>query len=499
LLCINHEICYLSHYWPDGRVPEHPDGAMRALAEQSAIGHSVVEIRRVDGTWVVAKDSPYNRRITGNTLCHIRGPAAGHPRLQTSEDPTGARVLGTLANCSGGQTPWGTILSGEENIYRFFRTPTHEDGTLDVGIETEHLTRMFFGGDPYFSWYQHASRFDVGQEPHEPNRFGWVVEIDPRDPTAPPIKHTALGRFFHEGAEVVLNADGRIVVYMGDDSGDEYLYRYVSAGVYDPDDRQNASSLLDDGTLYVARFDDDGLTWMPLDIAEEPFASSQVFASQGDLLIETRQAADLVGATPMDRPERVTVSPRTGRVVVALTKHKNRTTANAANPRTPNPCGHLLELIPPDGDHVAERFAWTVLLMAGDPKDPDSGAVYHPEVSDNGWFAAPDNCIFDPGGRLWITTDGSERLGFADGLYACHTEGERRACTRLFFRGPVGSELTGPCFSPDGRSMFLSVQHPGADSEFADPNTRWPDFDPTRPPRSAVVVLTRPDGAIIGD
>lgn len=477
-------------------------GAELTEIELAAHGLTVLEIRLVDGVWRTVPDSPYHRRLPSNrALFEVTGPAAGHPRMRTSLDPTGRTVLGTLNNCAGGRTPWGTALSGEENVQKYF----HGEAT---GAEAPNHRRMGIGR-PAFSFHRHQARFRLAEEPNEPNRFGWVVEVDPYDPASTPRKRTALGRFCHEGAETVLNQDGHLVVYMGDDARGEYVYRFVSAAVVHPTDRAANEHLLDHGRLDVARFDEDGtVAWLPLVFGTGPLTEEAGFGSQADVLIETRRAADLLGATPMDRPEDVEASPTTGRVYVALTNNSRRGVeggppTDAANPRARNRTGHVLELVPPDKggrpDHGAPHFRWNVFLLGGDPSRPEHGALYGGAISEEGWLSCPDNLAFDPKGRLWIATDGHEGTsGRADGLWATDTQGPDRARTRRFYAVPQGAELCGPCFTPDGTTLFVAVQHPAEGTTFESPSTRWPDFDPQRPPRPGVVAIRRDDMGPIG-
>ena len=505
LLCVNFEYTDAHLMFPalkDGDIEAH--SREQAEIEMAAHGLGIVEIRRADGgAWATVKESPYNRRISLMlTECVIAGPAAGHARLKTAADPTGKKVIGTLNNCAGGKTPWGTVLSGEENFNLYFAADAAETA------ESANHKRIGIKAKSRHAWSRYHERFDVAKEANEPNRFGWIVEIDPYDPKAAPIKRTALGRFKHEGATCVVNKDGRLAVYSGDDEAFEYVYRFVSKGRYDPAAGAANGLLLDDGTLSVARFEADGtLTWLPLVQGQGPLTPVNGFASQADVLIECRRAADLLGATPMDRPEDVEPNPVSGIVYVALTNNKLRKAdnLNAPSPRGPNAAGHVIELIPPgatgaDRDHAADRFTWQIFLLAGDPAKPESGAKYHPEITANGWLAAPDNVAFDPAGRIWIATDGAPQLGFADGVWAAETEGPAKALTRMFYRTPIGAEMCGPEFNPDGTAFFVAVQHPGDSkgSTFDQPSTRWPDFVDGMPPRPSVQVIVRKGGGTIG-
>ena len=443
----------------------------------------------------------YNRRVHVGTPMRLSGPAAGHRRLQTNADPTGTAAVGTINNCAGGQTPWGTVLIAEENFHGYFGgDPTKTSEALNYkryGLKTKSR----------YSWADHHDRFNLEKEPNEPNRFGWMVEIDPYDPTSIPVKRTALGRFKHEGANATINRDGRVVVYTGDDQRFDYIYKFVSTGKFNPGDKAANARLLDDGILYVAKFTDDGiLTWLPLVWGTGPLTAVNGFDSQADVLIETRHAADLLGATPMDRPEDVEPNPVNGTVYVMLTNNTRRKASqiDAVNPRARNKHGHILEMIPPgrgaDADHAATRFRWEIPLLAGNPKNAADGANYHPDVTEVGWLSTPDNCAFDTKGRLWIATDGAPKSGVADGVWATDVEGSGRMLTKRFFAAPRGAELCGPCFTPDDRTFFGAVQHPADErnSTFANPTTRWPDFKNDMPPRPSVVVVTRKDGGVIG-
>ncbi|MFC3282900.1 PhoX family protein [Litchfieldella rifensis] len=513
LLVVNHEYTNEELMFPGlpGPQDEHDfTGITREMVEieKAAHGLSVVEVKREGGKWHYVRDSRYNRRITPrSTAMTLSGPVAGHQRVRTSADAEGRRVIGTLNNCAGGTTPWGTILTCEENFHGYFL------GDAEFHPEKDKLARYGVPGMSY-AWGRFDSRFDIGQEPNEPNRFGWVVEIDPLDPTSTPIKRTALGRFKHEGAASVLTEDGRLAVYMGDDQRFDYVYKFVSRDVVDRADPAANRELLDHGTLYVARFDEDGtVTWLPLVHGEGPLTAENGFASQADVLIDTRLAADALGATPMDRPEDIEANPETGEVYVMLTNNDKRTgeQVDAVNPRGDNVFGHVLEIVT-EGRHTATQNRWEVLVKCGDPARGEVGAMWNPATSENGWFASPDNCAVDARGRLWVTTDQGgnwPKSGTADGVWAMETQGERRGTGKMFFRVPVGAEMCGPCFTPDDTTLFVAVQHPAADgaedfdghqgrSSFETPATRWPDFEDGMPPRPSVVAITRQGGGVIG-
>jgi secreted PhoX family phosphatase len=472
--------------------------------EMAAHGGAVIEVRRGDdGKWQVVSGSKYARRIDASTPMDITGPAAGHARLQTSADPSGRRVSGMLNNCAGGVTPWGTWLTCEENFHGYFH------GKLD-GAHPEARNHKRYGvPGNWYAWGKFHDRFDVTKEPNEPNRFGWIVEIDPFDPNATPKKRTALGRAKHEGAAGVVNSDGRYVIYSGDDERFDYVYRFVTNARVDLTNPQANRDILDDGVLSVARYNADGsVDWLPLVHGQGPLTAENGFVSQADVLIELRRAGDLVGATKMDRPEDVEASPTTQKVYVILTNNGNRKPeqVDAANPRANNRFGHIIEMIPPGGDHAAAQFRWEMLVRCGDPAVAEVGATFSSDTTRNGWFGMPDNAAFDSSGRLWVATDGNSKraTGRTDGLWGVETEGARRGTSRLFYRVPVGAELCGPCFTPDDETLFVAVQHPaegesaGEASSFEEPITRWPDFKPDMPPRPSVVAITKRGGGKIG-
>jgi secreted PhoX family phosphatase len=500
LLAVNHEYTNAELMF-DGMTAD--DAFELVTADQAAIeiaahGMSIVEVKKTDGKWAVVADSAYNRRITGTTPMTIAGPAVGHNLLKTATDATGTQVLGMLNNCAGGVTPWGTVLTAEENFNGYF----NGDG---AGTDNEEEYARYGIGESWYGWWRHIARFDTTKEPNEPHRFGWMVEIDPYDASATPMKRTALGRFKHEGASIVVNGDGHVVVYMGDDERFDYVYRFVSAGTYNQDDRTANIGLLDEGTLSVARYNEDGtLDWLPLVHGEGKLTAENGFASQADILIKTRLAADLIEPTPMDRPEDIEASPTTGHIFAMLTNNSKRKIdqIDAANPRFDNTAGHIIEMVPPgDGeiDHAADRFTWEVFVVAGDPVF--GSTLYGKGTTANGWFACPDNCAFDPKGRLWISTDqgsAQKKFGIGDGIFGMDTDGDGRAVSRRLFTVPRDAEMCGPCFTPDGTTLFVAVQHPGEGGTRAEPTTRWPDFDAAMPPRPSVVAIVKEDGGEIG-
>ena len=507
LLVVNHEYTNEELMFPGVGVRDAKDANFAKMTkdlvdiEMAAHGGAVVEIRREGGRWAVVRDSKYNRRITAETPIELTGPVAGHERLRTAADASGRQVRGMLNNCSGGVTPWGTWLSGEENTNGYFW------GKLPEGHPESANYKRYGIGTPAYAWGKFHDRFDLAKEPNEANRFGYVVEIDPFDPTSLPKKRTALGRVKHEGAAGIVNADGRYVVYLGDDERFDYVYKFVTAGRVDPRNRAANLGLLDSGTLYVAKYNPDGTgTWLPVVHGQTPLTAQNGFGSQADVLIETRRAGDVLGATKMDRPEDIEANPVTNRVYVMLTNNTRRTAeqTDAANPRAKNAFGHIVEMVPDGGDHAATTFRWEVLVRCGDPSIKDVGATFSSETTKDGWFGMPDNCAVDSKGRLWIATDGNNQkaTGRADGLWAVETEGELRGTSKHFFRVPVGAEMCGPFFTPNDETLFLAVQHPGETEEgqpatYESPNTRWPDFKDGMPPRPSVVVITKQGGGRI--
>jgi uncharacterized protein len=500
LLGVNHENHRASICFP-GVTSKTQLTQQQVEVQIAAQGFSITEIAKEGNRWRVVKDSRYNRRISGNAPMRISGPAAGHARMRTGADPSGTRSFGTLNNCAGGTTPWGTMLTAEENIQNYFT------GNAAAGAEAGARKRYnITGRGRYADWARYQDRWNLDKEPNEPNRFGWIVEIDPYDPNHTSVKRTALGRAAHECATHAVSHDGRVAIYSGDDARMEYVYKFVTEGRFDPNNREANRDLLDRGTLYVARFEANGrMRWLPLVHGQGPLTAANGFASQADVVIEARRAGDLLGATPMDRPEDVQPHPLTGRVYVVMTYNEQRRPeqVNPANPRANNRYGHIVEIVPPlvngKADHTATECDWGFFMLGGNPADPKQGARYGGPVSANGWVVAPDNVAFDPKGRIWISTDGQDDLaGFNDSLYGACVSGPQRGVTRAFFNGPRGCEVCGPEFTPDGKTLFVAIQHPGDGSSYDKPSTRWPDFRPDLPPRGSVVAITKNDGGEIG-
>jgi secreted PhoX family phosphatase len=458
-------------------------------------------------------DSTYNRRITATTPIDLRGPAAGSPYLRTTADPSGTLVLGTLNNCAGGVTPWGTVLSGEENTETYF---ANANAVTDPVARARLARYAYPGGATIRRWELFDNRFDLAVQPNEANRFGYIVEIDPLAPGERPVKHTALGRFKHEGATIQVANDHRVVAYMGDDERFEYIYKFVSDAQMMSGSTQRARDhnkrLLDAGTLYVARFTGDSPpaqidgtgrlpadgefdgtgTWIPLARNNTSFVPG---FTATEVYVFTRLAADAAGATKMDRPEDIEISPRTGIVFASLSNNSNRGAAglpgpDEANPRSANRHGHVLELMETAGNHSGTTFSWRLLLVCGDPAAPDTYYAGYPK-SQVSPISCPDNLTFDKHGNLWIATD-SNALGFNDGLFVVPVLGTYRGRTKQFLTAPIGAEVCGPIIADD--FVLVSVQHPGEVSGFnADnPASHWPDGGTSLARPSVVVVWPAP-------
>ena len=484
-------------------------------AQQAAHGVSVVTVQRENGIWNVMRHSPFNRRITGNTFCRLSGPAAGHDLMKTAADPGGMSVLGTLSNCAYGHTPWGTYLTCEENWNVYFSSETKNVAGVDgldqrMGILAGQNRYGIVKGGFGYRWHEVDKRFRADLHPNEPNRFGWVIEIDPWDPYSVPIKRTALGRIKHEGAWVVVDSDSKVAVYMGDDERNEYLYKFVCTNRYNAADPRAGHDLLDLGTLYVARFTSEGSgVWLPLVWGENGLTPENGFGSQAEVLIKTRQAADRLGATMMDRPEWVAVHPTTREAYLTLSNNNRRgnnpssrnrvdgasnaASANppvdAANPRPDNDYGHIIRWREHMGKVDAIIFEWDIFVQCGDKaadiRTKKLGASYSPAGNATGDWV-------NIGGNAMMCVDPAT--------------GE----TRRFLTSPRNCEVSGVATTPDGKTMFVGIQHPGEDwkDNFTE-NSTWPDSGENGPtaasgqgsvsrPRSAVVAITKDDGGVIG-
>ncbi|MDF1792717.1 MAG: PhoX family phosphatase [Thalassobaculaceae bacterium] len=492
ILAVNNEYTNLNISFgnrPDGK-PVDADDVRKGKA---AHGVSVVEITEADGRWNIVKDSPYNRRITADSPMQITGPARGHALLKTEADPTGTASLGTWNNCGNGRTPWGTYLTCEENFNGYF-------SASDAGYTPSAALRRYGVGneDWGYAWATTDPRFDISKNPNEPNRNGYIVEIDPFDPTSTPKKRTALGRFKHENAELVIDGSGHAVVYMGDDERGEFLYKFVSDGTYSIGG--DNSDLLESGALSVAKFNDDGTgTWLALT------PETTGMASQAEICIHTRLAASAVGATTMDRPEWVSANPNKAEVYCCLTNNKNRgvkpnaggdaTPAAGPNPREKNTYGQIVRWMPEGGDHTAAGFTWNLFVLAGNPTVHSDAYAGSKNVTADNMFNSPDGLAFDSTGLLWIETDGSydntgdfAGMGNNQMLVGDPETGE----IKRFLVGPKECEVTGITWSGDRKTLFVGIQHPGEDG-----NSHFPGGGGSVP-RSCVIAIRRDDGGLIG-
>jgi hypothetical protein len=502
LLVLNHEYTDAAMIYSDAAgAAITPDSAGREKVAKALAGHgvSVIAIRKnlFSGKWQVVPWDRHNRRVTGTTPMKFSGPvSASHPMLYSSITPT---PLGTLNNCAHGVTPWGTYLTCEENWNGYF-------GTEDAGWSPSELEDRYginAGGFGY-DWHIAEPRFDIAANGNELNHFGWVVEIDPWRPWESPVKRTWLGRIKHEGATCT-ESKGRVVVYSGDDQNSEYLYKYVSSSPW-RQMRAAGVSPLDDGTLYVARFSDDGSgEWLPLVHGVGPLTVGNGWMDQADVLIRTRMAADAVGATRLHRPEWVAVDSHSDEVYVTLTNGSGFPSAVNSN-RDPNPYGHILRF--KDAKNSDTAFEWDVFLLAGDP-------AYDASVpADQPVFGSPDGIWVDPSGIVWIQTDisnssqnradrGYDNIGNNLMLAADPKTGE----VRRFLTGPRGCEVTGVVMTPDQRAMFVNIQHPGESTtfwndQFGEPTTASPSTVSSWPfggrPRPATIVIRKLNGGRIG-
>ena len=470
------------------------------LKLQSLQGVSVMEIAEGADGWSVIVDSPFNRRIDHNTPMIIDGPAAGHDLLKTAADPTGTQSLGTFNNCGSGRTPWGTYLTCEENFNGYFGTTAelslddvHANGFRRYGVNTDVEPGRY-------NYHGFDARFDISVNPNEPHRAGYIVEIDPTDATSTPVKRTALGRFKHENAASVVAPDGRVVVYMGDDERGEYMYKWVSAGTYVPGG--DTSTLLTEGQLHVAKFNDDGTgVWLAL-------TPEDTGMTEAEIAIFTRMAGTALGATTMDRPEWIAVNPTAVEAYCCLTNNSRRGAtnddgsirtnaagepmiANAPNPRDVNRYGQIVRWRPHNDDHAASTFDWDLYVMVGNPTVHDDEYAGSANMNAGNLFNSPDGMQIDTAGIIWIQTDGNDDnegdfagMGNNQMLAGDPVTGE----IQRFMTGPNGSEVTGLTWSADRRTMFVGIQHPGGD---------FPDGNGASP-RSSIVAIKREDGGLVG-
>jgi hypothetical protein len=558
--------------------------------EVHAHGVSVIAVRKAGNSYVLDLDSSYNRRVTAATPIDIYGPARGNALMQTKYSPDGSKTLGTLNNCSNGFTPWGTYLTCEENWAGYFKRPA--SSTLDTKAATAQNRYMGsgasegtygwanpLGGDAspdslYDRWNVTPGGSATTDFRNGANNMGWIVEIDPYGGSeSVPRKRTALGRFGHEGSMPGLVRNGKpIVFYLGDDSTGEYIYKYVSSKNWQTGDANAAdrqaigNKYMDDGKLYVAKFNADGSgEWLLLDIGNPAISgyAGYAFASQADVLINARLAADAVGATPMDRPEWADVNPVNGDVYVTLTNNTgNRGKAggkplDAANPRfysdtrnarapfvsagtsTGNVNGHIVRMQENSGDSSALMFQWDIYLF-GAQADADPANVNVSGLTPENDFSSPDGLWFSrkTPGLMWLQTDDGAYTDTTNcmmlaALPGAHGDGEapttpisstgvqlgdanqtittyvgaKASPDKLarFLVGPAGCEITGITETPDGKAIFVNIQHPGENTSANDVRdgnssgfqSHWPEGGSARP-RSATVVITRRDGGPVG-
>jgi secreted PhoX family phosphatase len=569
LLCINHEVCEdLGFVHPNGPTNygeenTNPRPPLEIDKEVAAHGVTVVEINRQGSGYTVNRDSRFNRRITAATVFEISGPGRGNAKMATAFSPKGEQTRGTLNNCGHGYTPWGTYLSGEENWAGYFhrreeetaRTPSEVSSFKRYGISNTTSGRYNWSRagaadnkDLYSRWSVNVVAASADKDfRNAANTFGYVVEIDPFDPKAKPKKRTALGRFAHEGCWGAKPVAGQpLVFYMGDDARNEYTYKFVSAKTWDPQDATGGiaagDKYLDEGTLYAAKFNDDGSgEWLPLTLDNPAIAkyADYTFADLADVVINARIAADAAGATKMDRPEWGGINPVNGEVYQTLTNNSRRgekVPVDAANPRfysdekggksnQGNVNGHIIRWRELNGDPTATTFTWDVYLFGAQADaSPD---VNLSALTDDNDFSSPDGIWFSEAtpGLLWIQTDdgaytdktncmmlaavpgsvgdGSEKMvnNKTDQPVKTYVgQAANSTVLRRFLVGPRDCEVTGITESPDGKVIFVNIQHPGENSESSvDPakfTSHWPDGGDARP-RSATVVITRDDGGSI--
>ena len=482
----NHKIIFSNR---KSLLPENKDDILKGMY---AHGVSIFEIKNSNNQWNLVKDSKYNRRITPFTKMEITGPAKGHSLMKTKEDKDGIYAKGTWNNCGSGKTPWGTYLTCEENFNKYFSSSDKNFKSTNelnrYGIRTREIG---------LNWAKADSRFDLSKELNEPNKVGYVVEIDPLNPNSTPKKHTALGRFKHENAELVISKDGKIVVYMGDDERGEYLYKYVSNESIN--EVKDKSTLLSNGNLYVAKFNDNFTgEWLLLD------TQTTGLSSQAEVCIFTRLAASKVGATTMDRPEWIASNPKKNEVCCCLTNNKNRgiktnkggdkVDVDKVNPRKNNKYGQIVRWKPRDNNHSSIFFEWDLFVVAGNPNVHDDKNRGSKNIDKENMFNSPDGLKFDKYGRLWIQTDGNysnsgdfKGMGNNQMLIADTNTGK----IKRFMVGPKECEVTGLTFAPDYKTVFVGIQHPGERL-----GSNFPDNGNNKP-RSCIIAIQKKDGSEI--
>ncbi|MFZ3144523.1 PhoX family protein [Psychrobacter glacincola] len=559
LLVMNHEYVNSSELSPFGYHVIQDNNAApifqnRRLAsdvrrEVNCHGVAVVEMsRRADGMgYEMVRDSKYNRRITSSTTAQLTGPVAGSDLVKTKFDPTGFQTRGINNNCGAGLSPWGTYLTTEENFVGVFargQDAAQLSAAQNYGRERYGAMENFPGWE--YLWHtpeakdakivDEFSRWDmtaVGASAADDyrngfNTFGYITEIDPFDQNSMPQKRTALGRFAHENCAYAPVEQGKpVVFYMGDDARGEYIYKFVSKATWSTADigggLKAGDKYLNDGTLYVAIFNEDGSgKWQPLIHGQNGLDASNSelpFNGQDEVLVFARAAADAVGATKMDRPEWVSVSPITGEVYVTLTNNKLRGVrddqpVSASNPRSydaggkarGNDNGHIIRWAEAGGDHAAISFEWDIYLFAA---PSDLSAENLSQLNDSNDLSSPDGLYFDPRGVLWIQTDDGAYTDttncmllaalpgkVSDGMLTTTSAGQQTRVgmpasndnIKRFFVGPEGCEVTGITMTPDFKTLFINIQHPG---------NNWGAVAGGSIPRSATVMITREDGDVI--
>ena len=589
LLVMNHEYINQTFLHPqgptkvDGRRPED-----EVIREVNAHGVSIVHIKKNTETQAVeiVKSSPFNRRITASTVMDFSGPVTNSPLVRTAFSPTGRQTRGTHNNCGNGYTPWGTYLTAEENFIGYFQrsgTDQYADRSeaektalkryglgLDISYvnneqgqkvpERDEQDRIVYldkssryawetaqagveSQDMYDRWSANVTKASASQDyRNAPNTFGWIVEIDPFDNSANPVKRTALGRFAHEDCRASRAIEGeQFAFYMGDDSRGEYIYKFVSDAKWDPKDINTGyragDKYMNNGKFYVAKFNADGTgQWIELAHGKNGLTAENAvypFSSDADVLTFARLAGDAVGATKMDRPEWVAVNPENGEVYVTLTNNSNRGNSStqpvdAANPRNysdpeggkGNVNGHIIRF--KEENTASESFEWDIYLF-GAEASMDAN-INLSGLNDNNDLSSPDGMWFDPRGVLWIQTDDGAYTDttncmmlaalpgqVGDGGPATTSNGQATIAgaqvtdenLRRFLTGPKECEITGVTMTPDYKAIFINVQHPGEDSKTFDaPTSNWPASQSDRSnktarPRSATVVITRNDGGVI--
>nr|WP_312232522.1 PhoX family phosphatase [Pseudomonas sp.] len=532
LLAVNYEYIDEDALHPNGQTTVNGRRpAEEVRKEINAHGAGVIRISKVNGRWQVVDNDPLNRRFTTATVMDISGPLSGTDHLKTKFSPTGTQTRGTNNNCGNGYTPWGTYLTCEENWPSIFiNTATRPADQSRIGIATStgRYGWETAAGDAS-EQNDEFTRFNVTPSGasatddyrNEASTYGYIVEIDPFDASTRAVKRTALGRFRHEGCWPALPVVGKpVVFYSGDDSNNEYLYKYVSNALWEaadanPSDRlATGAKYMDNGTLYVARFDADGTgAWIPLVVTTPTTDGSTLGAKFTDLpgiILNTRGAADAVGATPMDRPEWTAVNPLNGDVYLTLTNNSARTAAkvDAANPRGPNRHGHVIRWHDSD-DQLS--FTWDIFVFGANASaTPD---INRSGLTELNQFASPDGMSFDSRGVLWIQTDNGEssvtsytndqmlavipsNLVDANGRQV-PVNAQNQVDLRRFFVGPNGCEVTGIAFTPDNKSIFINIQHPG-NWPYSDVATEETPAGTTVRPRASTVVIQRNDGGEIG-